>query len=149
MSQYTVMQLQQMAKGTEIIEDLAQKYFEASYSVDPEWREAFIYKPTIESIDISEEGVDLNLEAPACTRGCCGRDHQTHSVGWEELLQTPDQIKAAVEARLKAWKESERKKKEAAARKAKADKIVRDKEKVIKEQERLKELAAKYPEVLP
>lgn len=145
MSQYTVKQLQDMARGTEIIEGLATAYFEVRYQADPEWQ-GFVYKPGIEGIDISEEGVEINLTAPACTRGCCGSDYEQHFVGWEALLQTPEQIRAVVEARLAAEEEAKRKEKEAAARKRKADKARREREKVVKERERLKELAAKYPE---
>ena len=145
MSQLTIKQMQETAKSVAIIEELTRQYFKTRYPLDPEWR-SFIYQPSIENIDIDEDGVDIEAEAPGCTRGWCGTEYRTYSVSFEELLMTPEAIRIQLAAEKRAQDEADRKEKEAAARKRKADKIKRDKEKVIKERERLKELAAKYPE---
>lgn len=145
MSDYTLEELQELGGGAGTLEGLVHRYYDTRKRLDPNWRHSSRY---IESIDYSSEGLEVNLKWAACSQGCCGSEYATEEVTFQELLMTPEEITAEVEQKQRDEAEAKRKEEEAAALKEEADKIERDKAKVIEEQERLKELAVKYPEVL-
>jgi len=72
-----------MIKGREILDNKARAYFWERFDSDPEWGESWngswVYRPSIDSIDIGETEIEVECSAPACKRGCCGTDRRTYS----------------------------------------------------------------------
>lgn len=137
---FTEGQICTMVGGYQTLMAKAEAYFWQRYRVDPEWQGHFRYEPSIK-ITIDYATVEVEGEAAACGRGCCGTDSYTYTFPLSYLwldqtailadINVKAEAKAKAEADAKAQREADDKKRQEA-----------------NERKRLVELAAKYPDAI-
>lgn len=151
MSRYTKDQIVSMACGYTALRLEIEQYIEARLLLDPDLN--FARSPDVEDIEFNvhdpEQGepvpvdtVTVVLTAPACRRGCCGRDYHTVTFplahlwadDWAQAIETSIETKAARKAR-KEREEQEEQESRVAEREQRERRLAR-------------ELAIKYPEEL-
>jgi hypothetical protein len=130
-----------LANAHQLFQELLKAYFERRYVIDPEWRKGWAYKPNIDRIECEFDRIEIKCSTPACGCGCSGSDSRTFRFPLSDLWNQ-DEILEGVKLKIEADKQA----KVAAEQKRVAAEALRREEEDMRQ---LKELAAKYPWVLP
>jgi hypothetical protein len=115
MSQYTEQQIREMIRGKDTLQKLVESYFWERFRADPDWRRPddcdededvgdspagrWIARPRLDQVTINNEQVTIACSAPACHRGCCGRDTRTYKFPTSYLWLDQDAILADLKAK--------------------------------------------------
>lgn len=137
---FTEGQICTMVGGYQTLMAKAEAYFWQRYRADPEWQDHFRHEPDIK-ITIDGYDVEVEGEAAACGRGCCGTDSHTFSFPlsylWLDQTTILADMKAKADAKAKAEADAKVKREAEAKKRQEAD-----------ERKRLIELVAKYPDAI-
>jgi len=101
--------IRHLANAHKAMQEMIEAYFDKRYKIDPEWRKEWSYSPSIKSIEINNDSIDLECSAPACGCGCSGYDHRTFTFPMEHLWNQEEAlagIKAEAEAKQRAAEEA-------------------------------------------